>query len=99
LSLRRRIDEIESSLQHNKQTVNEIKQVVKDLANHGDQVDWKKLQRLLELSASGGERLISLNTSLPSKLPPLVLSSETCSFADLIPPKPDVQVMNKFALH
>jgi hypothetical protein len=94
MMLRNKIDDIENSMQHNKKTVDDIKQIVRDLAAHETQVDWKKLHQLIQVPAVSAEHLSNVNFSLLSNSEPVILSSETCSFSDLVPPKADVQVRN-----
>ena len=89
LSLKSRLQDMEDSLISNEKTVLEIKEVLKDLAQHRDEVDWNKLLKLVDAPVHS-EIQASYSSFLPPSSGPML--GDTCSFANSTPSVTDVQV-------
>jgi len=95
--LETKVKEMEETLQFNRQIIDEIKQVLRYLAENKEHIDWQRLYRLI----STAEQLkhTQLNATAPSSLNRTPGSKQTvatasgyCGFAEMAPSKTDIQV-------
>ena len=96
--LRKKLNELEGSLQNNRKTVDDIKEVLKDLAYSREKVNWKRLQELLDTPVIKSDNSAVVNTVIPWKSEDVVLSTETCGFSKMLPMKTDIQVLQLYFL-
>ena len=87
--------EMEETLQFNKETIDQIKQILRSLADNKEHIDWKRLYQLI------GEAERLTNTQLSGVVHAVVnhttgamvtTVSEYCGFAESVPSKTDIQV-------
>jgi len=93
--LQAKVKEMEETLQFNKQTIDQIKQVLHYLADNKEHIDWKRLyqligeaERLTYTQLSGVVHSI-LNHTTGSMV---TTASEYCGFAESVPSRTDIQV-------
>jgi alpha-mannosidase II len=100
--LKAKVHEMEENLQLNRQTVDEIKSIVRELAQHGDKTDWK---RLFELIKNADEMPLknanteSANGSFVYHAAPLQsvnFSAGTCRLVESLHSKAEIQMMDVF---
>jgi len=91
--LKNKLAEVEGSLQNNRRTVNDIKEILRDLAYKRDKVNWKHLQELLDAKDIRTDFPAIISSVVQRKSENVVLSTETCSLSKMLPKKTDVQVL------
>jgi len=96
---------MEETLQFNQQIVNEIKQVLRYLAENKEHIDWQRLYRLIstaeqlkhtQLIAVGQRAVNHTKGSVTRQITPV---SEYCGFSETAPPKTDIQVYHNSWLY
>jgi len=95
--LQAKLKEMQETLQFNQQTIDEIKQVLRYLAENKEHIDWKRLYQLISMAerlsdrkSSGIVHSVLNHTSLPKQMVTTV--SDYCRFAESAPSKTDIQV-------
>jgi len=88
---------MEETLQFNRQIIDEIKQVLRYLAENKEHIDWQRLYRLI--STAEQLKYIQLNSTVlrsvnrtPGSKQMVSTASEYCGFSELSPSKTDIQV-------
>ena len=94
-----KVKEMEETLRFNQQTMDEIKQVLRYLADNKEHADWKRLYRLIgsaeQLTYTQLTDFVRSVVNRSSDLNKTVsVQSELCRFSELTPSTTDIQVFS-----